>query len=120
MNTVLRFAMMVLQMDETPGELDEGLVKRVLFPLGVEPQMLKHIVGGVILAVVEQTEILRVARVVASGLGGGPDVEPCGNFVMFPHTVGAATEKTTAILAGTGQKPARGLAPTGRVATIVP
>lgn len=53
MDAVRGLAVMVLQMDEATGELDERLVKDITLAVGTEPDVLEDIVGSVILLRVE-------------------------------------------------------------------
>ncbi len=62
MNAMSGFAVVVLQVDEAAGELDERFVKDVALAVRSEPDVLEDIVRGVILLRVEKTEVFEVAR----------------------------------------------------------
>ena len=99
MDAVRGFAVMMLQMDETAGELDEGFVKNIALALGIEPDVLEDIMGLVIFLRIEETEVFEVA-----GMPRGIGLlarETCGDLVVLAHAFDA--QETTARRGRTGE-----------------
>ena len=61
-DAMVRFAVMVLQMDEAAGELDECFVKDKVLAFGIEPDVLKNVVRGVVVLRVEKPEVFEITR----------------------------------------------------------
>ena len=84
-DAVRGFAVMMLQMDEAAGELDEGFVKDVAFAVRTEPDVLEDVVRGVVAPRVEEPEVFEVARMPASARLEAGDLR--GDLVVFAHGV---------------------------------
>ena len=82
-DAVRGFAVMVLEMDEPAGELDERFVKDVMSAIRPEPDVLENVVGLVVALRVEEPEIPEVARMPAAG--GLLPGDLCGDAVVFAH-----------------------------------
>ena len=83
MNAMTGFAVVVLQMDEATGELDERFVKDVALSVRSEPDVFEDIVRGVIFLRVEEPEVfhiagMKLARVFLTGY-------PRGDLVVLAH-----------------------------------
>lgn len=89
MDAVSGLAVMVLQVDEAPGELDEGFVEYVAFPVRSEPDVLEHIVRRVIFLRVEEAEVFEVTRMESPD--GIHARHPRGDAVVFAHGDQAAS-----------------------------
>jgi hypothetical protein len=87
------FAVMVLEVDEAAGELDEGFVENVLLAVGAKPDVFEDVVCGVVFARVEEAEVFQVAGVPRGGGVGGMSGEARGDLVVFAH--GAGCQQTT-------------------------
>jgi len=66
-DAVSGLAVMVLQMHEATGELDERLVEDVAFTVRSQPDVFEDIMGGVILLRVEETEVFEITRMESAG-----------------------------------------------------
>lgn len=106
MDAVFRFAVMVLQVDEAAGELDEGFVKNMAPAVRSEPDMLEDIVRGVIFPIVEQAEVFEVARM-PRGIRF-PAGELRGDFVVLAH--GSRPKKPQVGAGGQGKTGLAGMA----------
>jgi hypothetical protein len=63
MMRVIRVLMLLAEVDQCPGDLDERFVEFAVGAVGFQPKVLKHIVGLVVVAAVEAFEIAEVARI---------------------------------------------------------
>jgi hypothetical protein len=62
--------MLLAQVNEAAGELDEALVKQLVPVLALEPEMFEHVVRLVVFATIETNEVPGVAGMQAAGLAG--------------------------------------------------
>ena len=82
---VVRVEMVLLQMDEGSGDLDEPFVKERVPVAALEPEVFEDIVRLVVLGRIEAGEVARVVRV-GRGRGAGAEAtDEGGDAVAFFH-----------------------------------
>ena len=88
-NAMSGFAVVVLQVDEAAGELDERFVKDVALSVRPESDVFEDIVGRVILLRVEEAEVFEVARMESAVCLHARHAR--GNALMLAHGDQAAS-----------------------------
>lgn len=89
MNAMAGLAVMMLQMDESPGELDQCLVEDIVLSMRTQPDVFEDIVGGIVFLRVEEPEVFEVARMESGGA-----IHPRharGDALVFAHGDQAAS-----------------------------
>ena len=82
---VERVEVVLLQVDEGSGDLDEAFVKERVGVAALEPEVFEDIVGLVVLAGIEAGEVARVVRVEGGRGAGGEATDEGGDAVAFFH-----------------------------------
>ena len=95
---MMRTEELLLQVNESTGDLDKPLVVRPIFVPALEPQMLEHIVCFIILTRVETGEKPGVARVQAGRRRGAKLGDKGRNALIFFHRAAGARQLSCAIL----------------------
>ena len=89
---VMRVEVLLLQMDEGSGDLDEPFVKERVAVAALEPEVFEDIVRLVVLAGIEAGEVARVVRV-GRGRGAGAEAtDEGGDAVAFFHRTAGGPE----------------------------
>ena len=76
---------LLLQVDERPRDLDQPLEKEMVVIPALEPEMLEHVVGFVVLLAVEAREIALITRIEREGGIGVQLLDKGRNAVAFFH-----------------------------------
>jgi len=99
-DAVRGFAVMMLQVDEAAGELDEGFIVSVEGAVRAEPDVLQNVVGGVVFLRVEEPEVFEITRVPSAGGVAAGDLR--GDLLVFAH--GACGQQSTRRVAASAAK----------------
>ena len=82
---VRRVKVLLLQMDEGSGDLDEAFVEKGVGVAAAEPEVFEDIVGLIVLGGIEAGEVARVVRVEGGRGAGAEAADEGGDAVAFFH-----------------------------------